>query len=46
MKNFGEFFNDQVESAGCIILSRTGGLAREKVEQCVELLREKTPGRP
>lgn len=44
MKNFGEFFNDQVESAGCIILSRTGGLAREKVEQCVELLREKNPG--
>ena len=44
MRNFGEFFNNQVESAGCIILSRTGGMAQSKIEQCVALLREKNPG--
>jgi G3E family GTPase len=44
MRNFGEFFNNQVESAGCIILSRTGGMAPEKIAQCVALLREKNPG--
>ena len=44
MKNFGEFFNNQVESAGCIILSRTSGMAQAKIEQCVALLREKNPG--
>ncbi len=40
MKNFGEFFNDQIESAHCIILSRTGILPEEKVQQAVDLLRE------
>ncbi len=40
MKNFGEFFNDQVEHAGCIILSHTDKLSDEKIEECVGLLRE------
>ena len=40
MKNFGEFFNNQVEHAGCIILSRTGRLSEEKVTAAVALLRE------
>ena len=44
MRNFGEFFNNQVESAGCIILSRTAGIKEEKLAECVELLREKNPG--
>ncbi len=41
MHNFGEFFNNQVESAGCIILSRTAGIKEEKLAECVALLREK-----
>lgn len=41
MKNFGEFFNDQVENAGCIILSHTGGVSAEKLATAVELLRAK-----
>ena len=44
MRNFGEFFNNQVESAGCIILSRTAGIKEEKLAECVVLLREKNPG--
>lgn len=40
MKNFGEFFNNQVEHAGCIILSRTGKLGEDKVNAAVALLRE------
>ena len=40
MKNFGEFFNNQVEHAGCIILSRTGKLSEEKINAAVALLRE------
>mgnify|MGYP002603422138 CR=1 FL=1 len=44
MHNFGEFFNNQVESAGCIILSRTAGIKEEKLAECVALLREKNPG--
>ena len=43
MKNFGEFFDDQVKSANCIVLSRTGSLAPEKIAQAEELLREKNP---
>ena len=43
MKNFGEFYNDQVETAGTIILSRTAGMAEEKLRKAVELLREKNP---
>jgi len=41
MKNFGEFFNNQVESAKCIILSHTDGLSEEKLHECIHLLREK-----
>ena len=43
MKNFGEFFNNQVQSANCIVLSRTGNLPAEKVAQAEALLREKNP---
>ena len=43
MKNFGEFYNNQIESAGTIILSRTQKLSQEKLETAVALLREKNP---
>ena len=39
IKNFGEFFINQIEHAGTIILSRTGKLSEEKLEACVALLR-------
>ena len=44
MKNFGEFYNNQIESAGTIILSRTQNLSQEKLEAAAALLREKNPG--
>ena len=40
MKNFGEFFNNQVESAGTIVISRTQSLKEDKLEGVVELLKE------
>ena len=43
MKNFGEFYNNQIESAGAIILSRTQKLTQEKLEAAVAMLREKNP---
>ena len=43
MKNFGEFYNNQIESAGTILLSRTQKLSQEKLEAAVALLREKNP---
>ena len=43
MKNFGEFYNNQIESAGTIILSRTQKLSREKLEAAAAMLREKNP---
>ena len=43
MKNFGEFYNNQIEAAGTIILSRTQRLSQEKLEAAVALLREKNP---
>ena len=43
MKNFGEFYNNQLESAGTIILSRPQKLTQEKLEAAVALLREKNP---
>ena len=43
MKNFGEFYNDQVQTAGTIILSRTQKLTPEKLEKAVSMLREKNP---
>ena len=39
MKNFGEFFNNQIENASAIVLSHTAGLSPEKMDQCIELLR-------
>ena len=43
MKNFGEFYNNQIEAAGTIILSRTQKMTQEKLEAAVALLREKNP---
>ncbi len=43
MKNFGEFFNDQIENAHTVILSHTDTAGAEKVQQCTELIREKNP---
>ena len=43
MKNFGEFFNDQVSHASTILLSRTGSASEEKIEKAVAMLREKNP---
>ena len=43
MKNFGEFYNDQVSHASCILLSRTRGADAGKVAAAVALLREKNP---
>ena len=39
MKNFGEFFNNQIEHAGAVILSRTQTMKAEKLDECVSLLR-------
>ena len=41
MKNFGEFYNNQVESAGTIILSRTQKMTQEKLDAAIEMIREK-----
>ena len=43
MKNFGEFYNDQISTASAIVLSHTGGAKDHKVSECVALLREKNP---
>ena len=43
MKNFGEFYNNQVESAGTIILSRTQKVSQEKLDTAVAMIREKNP---
>ena len=43
MKNFGEFYNNQIENAGVVILSRTQKLSQEKQLQAAELIREKNP---
>ena len=40
MKNFGEFFINQIEYAGTIILSRTGSMKQEKIEEAVALIRQ------
>ena len=40
MKNFGEFYNNQIETANTIILSRTDGMKEEKLDQCVAMIRE------
>ena len=41
MKNFGEFYNNQIETANTIILSRTDGMPEAKLDACVDLIREK-----
>ncbi len=41
MKNFGEFYNNQIEHANCIVLSHTTGMSDEKINDCVKLVREK-----
>lgn len=43
MKNFGEFYNNQVESAGTIILSRTQKVSQDKLDTAVAMIREKNP---
>ena len=43
MKNFGEFYDDQISHASCIILSRTQNAAEEKIAAAVAMLREKNP---
>ena len=40
MKNFGEFYNNQIETANTIILSRTDGMKEEKLDQCIAMIRE------
>ena len=40
LKNFGEFFENQIEHAGTIILSRTGEMSEEKINQCIGLIRQ------
>ena len=41
MKNFGEFFNNQVETARCVVLSRTQDVTADKLDETVKLIREK-----
>ncbi len=41
MKNFGEFFNNQIETARCIVLSRTQDVTEDKLDETVKLIREK-----
>ena len=43
MKNFGEFYNNQIEHASSIVLSHTKGMDAEKLDKTVELLRERNP---
>ena len=46
MKNFGEFFDNQITYASCLILSHTSGLSQNKLDECVKSLREKNPAAP
>jgi hypothetical protein len=39
MKNFGEFFNNQIEHAGTVILSRTQNVSEEKLKTAIELIK-------
>ena len=45
-KNFGEFFNNQITYASCLILSHTAGLKQDKLDDCVKRLRELNPAAP
>ena len=42
-KNFGEFYNNQIETANTVILSRTDGMSEDKLKVCTELIRELNP---
>ncbi len=44
MKNFGEFYNDQMTNAGCVVLSRTDGMAADKLKVGVAMIREYNAG--
>ena len=46
MKNFGEFFDNQITYASCLILSHTQGLSQQNLDDCVKSLREKNPAAP
>ncbi len=39
-KNFGEFFDNQIENASCVILSHTGGLSQAKIAEAIEIVRK------
>ncbi len=39
-KNFGEFFNNQIESASTVILSHTAGLSQDKLDKCIDIIKE------
>ena len=41
MKNFGEFYNNQIETASTVVLSRTANISEEKLQACVAMIREK-----
>lgn len=41
MKNYGEFYNNQIEYAGTVILSRTQNISAEKLDTCLKMIREK-----
>ena len=43
MKNFGEFYNNQIETANTIILSRTQNVSEQKLDECVKLIRDQNP---
>ena len=43
IKNFGEFYNNQVETASCIVLSRTDSVPQKKLDTAVEMLKEHNP---
>ena len=43
MKNFGEFYNNQIESSKCLVLSRTQKLSEKKLDEVVAMIREKNP---
>ena len=43
MKNFGEFFNNQIENAKSIFLSHTDGMDEEKLHECIRMIKDKNP---
>ena len=45
-KNFGEFFNNQIAYASCLILSHTSGVSAEQIDDCIHRIRELNPAAP